>query len=276
MSPGALKTVWHGGDAKLVREDLCGAIRARQMRPRTRPLFQLIVLDEIDSLGKRGGEMVSSAQNDALTALLSEMDGLVQWESAPGQPRAEMLWVGLTNRIDLLDVAISRPGRFDSILPMPDPTLESAESVMAIYATGRAWYLDETVHVSLEEDIVRSAFLRPALSQVFDAPVLRYSTESQGGVSVTAGRLMSSAHYEAAMNTAKGRAAGRDLRGVGIPAVVVEDVIEALLEEAHSAARRMSADHGTLARELEVPGHITGSELMATDEPRPHRYLVTP
>ena len=75
VPPGALKTVWHGGDAKLVREDLCGAIRARQMRPRTRPLFQLIVLDEIDSLGRRGGEMMSSAQNDALTALLSEMDG---------------------------------------------------------------------------------------------------------------------------------------------------------------------------------------------------------
>ncbi len=122
---------------------------------------------------------------------------------------------------------------------------------------------------------MRSAFLRPALSQVFDAPVLRYSTESQGGVSVAAGRLMSNAHYEAAMNTAKRRAAGRELRGVGIPAVAVEDVIEALLEEAHSAARRMSADHGTLARELEVPGHITRAELVATDEPRPHRYLET-
>ncbi len=273
VPPGALKTVWHGGDAKLVREDLCGAIRARQMRPRTRPLFQLIVLDEIDSLGKRGGEMMSSAQNDALTALLSEMDGLVQWEGAPGEPRAEMLWVGMTNRIDLVDVAVSRPGRFDSVLPMPEPTLESAEAVMAVYATSRAWYLDGTVHDALEEEIIRSGFLRPALNQVFDEPVLRYSTEGQSGVSVTAGRLMSNAHYEAAMNTAKRRAAVRDLRGVGIPAVALEDVIEALLEEAHSAARRMSADHGTLARELEVPGHITRAELVATDEPRPHRYL---
>ena len=273
VPPGALKTVWHGGDAKLVREDLCGAIRARQMRPRTRPLFQLIVLDEIDSLGRRGGEMMSSAQNDALTALLSEMDGLLQWDGAPGQPRAEMLWVGMTNRIDLVDVAISRPGRFDSVLPMPEPTLESAAAVMAVYATGRAWYLDGTVHHSPEEEIIWSAFLRPALGHVFDTPVLRYSTESQSGVSVTAGRLMSNAHYEAAMNAAKRRAAVRELRGVGIPAVALEDVIEALLEEAHSAARRMSADHGTLARELEVPGHITRAELVATNEPRPHRYL---
>ena len=111
--------------------------------------------------------------------------------------------------------------------------------VATLALLGRAWYLDETVQVSPEEDLVRSAFLRPALNQVFDAPVLRYSTESQSGVSVTAGRLMSNAHYEAAMNAAKRRAAVREAWGVGIPAVTVEDIIEAV----------------------------------ATDEPRAHRYL---
>ena len=143
-------------------------------------------------------------------------------------------------------------------------------------ATGRAWYLDDTVQVSPGEEIVRSVFLRPALDQVFETQVLRYSTESQNGISVTAGRLMSNAHYEAAMNSAKRRAAARELRGVGIPALAVEDIIESLYEEAHSAARRMSADHGTLARELDVPGHITRTELVSTDEPRPHRYLQAP
>jgi ATP-dependent 26S proteasome regulatory subunit len=274
VPPGALKTVWHGGDAKLVREDLCGAIRAQQARPRTRPLFQLIVLDEIDSLGRRGGEMTSSAQNDALTALLSEMDGLVQWQHDKDQPPAEMLWVGMTNRIDLLDVALTRPGRFDSVLSMPEPTIESAEAVMAIYATASAWYLDEAIEDSPTAELVRSAFLRPALDRVFGSRLLRYSTESQSGVGVTAGRLMSNAHYEAAMNGAMRRAAVRELRGVGIPAVTVEDVMEALLEEAESAARRMSADHGTLARELEVPGHITRVELADPHEVRPLRYLA--
>jgi SpoVK/Ycf46/Vps4 family AAA+-type ATPase len=217
--------------------------------------------------------MTSSAQNDALTALLSEMDGLVEWENDPDQPPAEMLWVGMTNRIDLVDVAVSRPGRFDAVLPMPEPTMESSEAVMSVYATGRAWYLDGNIQNSPGEEIVRSAFLRPALGHVFDAPILRYSTESQSGINVTAGRLMSNAHYEAAMNSAKRSAAVRDLRGVGIPAVTIEDVIEALLEEAASAARRMSADHATLARELDVPGHITRVELVATDEPRLHHYL---
>jgi SpoVK/Ycf46/Vps4 family AAA+-type ATPase len=181
--------------------------------------------------------------------------------------------VGMTNRIDLVDVAISRPGRFDLVLPMPEPNLQSAEAVMAVYATGRAWYLDGTILDAPEDEVIRSAFIRPALAHVFDTPVLRYSTESQSGVSVTAGRLMSNAHYEAAMNTAKRRAAARELRGVGVPAVAVEDIIEALLEEARSAARQMGADRGTLARELDVSGHVTRVEMVAADEPQLHRYL---
>jgi ATP-dependent 26S proteasome regulatory subunit len=276
VPPGALKTVWHGGDAKLVREDLCGAIRARQARPRTRPLFQLIALDEIDSLGKRGGELLSSAQNDALTALLSEMDGLLQWESPPEQPPAEMLWIGMTNRIDLVDVAVRRPGRFDSVVSIPDATIESAQEILSVYANAEAWYLDEEVRADLDEATVKASFLRPALQQVYGEPVLRYSTESQGGLDVAAGRLMSSAHYEAAANSAKRRAASRDLRGFGIPAVTLEDLADALFDEAHSAARQMSVDPQTLRRELGVAGHVNRVELLGTEEARSHRYLRGP
>ena len=276
VPPGSLKSVWHGGDAKLVREDLCGAIRARQARPRTRPLFQLIVLDEIDSLGRRGGELVSSAQNDAVTALLSEIDGLLQWETPPGQPPAEMLWIGMTNRIDLVDVAMRRPGRFDSVLRIPDATLEAAEEILALYADPRAWYLDGEVRTSVDQETIRTAFVRPALHRVYGEPVLRYSTEGRSGIDVAAGRLLSNAHYEAAANSGKKRAAARDLRGVGIPAVTLEDLVEALFGEAYAAARQMSSDHRTLARELEVPGRITRVELLGAEKPMDHRYLRVP
>jgi hypothetical protein len=52
VKPNETKSMWHGEDARIVREDLFGAIRARQALPRTRPLIILVVLDEIDSLGK--------------------------------------------------------------------------------------------------------------------------------------------------------------------------------------------------------------------------------
>ena len=275
VKPGELKTVWHGGDAKLVREDLCGAIRARQRRPRDRPLYQLVVLDEIDSFGKRSNsELLSSAQDDVTLALLAEMDGFIQAEVEPGGAPAHILWVGMTNRIDRVDSALRRPGRFDRVVPMPEPTLETAEAIMAIYARGNlAWYLDGEVVTSLPEDDVRAAFIRPALAGVYDEPMLRYSTESQSGVAVPAGRLLSNAHFEAAMHGAKKSAARRALRRVGVPAVTVEDVFDALAREAESVARLMKADRATLARELRLEGHITRVEVLPATGLVAHRYL---
>ncbi len=275
VKPGELKTVWHGGDAKLVREDLCGAIRARQRRPRTRPLYQLVVLDEIESLGNRsGGEMVSWAQNDVTLALLAEMDGFIQAEVEPGGAPSHVLWVGMTNRIDRVDSGLRRPGRFDRVVPMPEPTLETAEAVMAIYARStQAWYLDGEIVGSLPEDDVRAAFLRPALAGVFDEPVLRYSTEGQSGVTVSAGSLLSNAHFEEAMVGAKRAAASRELRGLGVPAVTVEDVFDSLAGEARSVARLMKMDRATLARELGIEGHVTRVELLPATGLDAHRYL---
>jgi len=55
VAPGSTKSMWHGEDARIVREELWGAIRARQSLPRSRPLVIIVVMDEIDSLGKRAG-----------------------------------------------------------------------------------------------------------------------------------------------------------------------------------------------------------------------------
>jgi ATP-dependent 26S proteasome regulatory subunit len=273
VPPGALKTVWHGGDAKLVREDLCGAIRARQHAPRTRRLFQVIVLDEIDSLGKRVGKVTSSAQNDAVTALLSEMDGIVQWRDEPGQPTSEMLWIGMTNRVDLLDVAMTRPGRFDSVISIPPFDLSAAVDILAIHADADSWYVDGQLHAAPDQDLLKAAVLRPALRTVFEQPVVRYATESRTGLTVRAGRLMSGARYEAAANAAKRTAALREIRAEGVPGVSLEDVADALWSEALATARLMAEDPRVLARELEVPGSVARVELLGTDEPLAHRFL---
>jgi ATP-dependent 26S proteasome regulatory subunit len=274
VPPGALKIVWHGGDAKLVREDLCGAIHARRREPRTRPLIQVVVLDEIDSLGHRGEEMLSSAQNDAVNALLAEVDGMVQWESDPEQPPAEIVWIGMTNRIDLVDAAIKRPGRLHPIVSMPETTIDMAEAILAVYAKATGvWFVDDEVCTSLTADEVRCAILRPALAAVFDRPALRYWTESESGVGVTAGRLLANAAYESAMKAAARKAAVRVLKQVGVPAVTLDDLVDALAEAARSAAHQMSVDRRALARELRVGGHITRVERVDLDDIRMQRYL---
>ena len=61
--------------------------------------------------------------------------------------------------------------------------------------------------VSLDE--IRADFLHPAVAYVFPTVVARYATDSQRQVDVTAGQMLTGAHYEAAVNRAKRRAALR-------------------------------------------------------------------
>ena len=85
----------------------------------------MIFIDEVDGLaGTRGGEGhgAPSVQDRVITQLLGEMDGLV--------PSANVTVVAATNRPDLVDGALLRPGRFDRLMYVPPPT--SSEDRLAI------------------------------------------------------------------------------------------------------------------------------------------------
>ncbi len=274
VPPNALKSKWHGEDARRVREDLCGAIRARQVMARDKPLFQLIVLDEIDAVGRRvGGDEAgghySSAQNDIVQALLHEMDGMIQPDVGEGNAPAHVLWVGLTNRPELLDEALKRGGRFaDLVLEVPPTNIDSAESILAIYARSEdlPWYLDEEERTALAAEEIRERFLRPALARVFDVVVLRYWTDSQASVDVTAGDIMAGVHYMDALNAAKTSPANREMMGTGVPAVTFDDVVNGLLNQALSVAKSMEADRQMLVRQLRLKVPVNRVELVAEDE----------
>jgi len=279
VKPNELKSSWHGGDARLVREELCGSLAARRDAPRTRPLYQVVVLDEVDSLGRRSGgdtgPALSSAHDDAVQSLLAEMDGMIQPEEDDGRPPAHVLWIGLTNRPDALDEALKRPGRLgDLMLEMPKVTAEVAESIVAIYArrADLPWYIGDKIVQGLSSEELRERVLRPAVAEVFDEVVLRYWDDGGKPVPIKAGEVMASVHYMEAMNTAKKRAARRSFDGTGVPAVRYEDVVEGLFEQAVGAAGQMEADHRMLARQLRIRGRIARVETVPLDELFDHRY----
>ncbi|CDF35573.1 unnamed protein product [Chondrus crispus] len=93
----------------------------------------ILFLDEIDAIvGKRsrGGEGQpdgNGVQERVLTTLLTEMDGIV---SASG-----VLVVGATNRLDLLDDALLRPGRFDDILQVGLPDESARLQILQIHCS---------------------------------------------------------------------------------------------------------------------------------------------
>ncbi len=277
VKPNECKSMWHGEDARIVREDLWGAIRARQAIHRERPLVQIVVMDEIDSLGKRAGggdPQFSSAQSDALEAMLVEMDGMIQEQPSDGPP-AYVLCAGMTNRPDRVDEAAKRPGRFDLVLPMPGVDEGGAEDIMVKHARGEdlPWYVDGEVQTTVAEEVIRSQFLRPALAQIFPKVILRYKTDTQRAIDVKAGDVLANVHYKDALNRAKKRAALRHLKKAGIPAVVFDDVMDCLVDVAFEAARQMEADPQMLIRQLEVKVTVASIDVIPREELETHRYL---
>ncbi|MBW6451185.1 MAG: CDC48 family AAA ATPase [DPANN group archaeon] len=94
--------------------------RAKQVAP------SIIFIDEIDSIApKRGHGMDSGVADRVVNQLLTEMDGL---ESLEG-----VVVVAATNRPELLDMGLLRPGRFDRHLYVPVPDTDARKSIFNIY-----------------------------------------------------------------------------------------------------------------------------------------------
>ncbi len=106
--------------------------RARQVAP------CIIFFDEIDSLaGKRGMETGTKVTERVLNQMLAEMDGL--------EDLKDILVIAATNRPDLLDTALLRPGRFDRILLVNAPEEEGIKMILDIHTK------DMPIKISKEE-----------------------------------------------------------------------------------------------------------------------------
>ena len=107
---------------------------ARENRP------CILFIDEIDAIGKsRGkGTAFNDEREQTLNQLLSEMDGF--------QDNEGILIIGATNLKDSLDAALLRPGRFDRIINVPLPDLNSREMILKQYIDSKPWKM---VNVSI-------------------------------------------------------------------------------------------------------------------------------
>jgi transitional endoplasmic reticulum ATPase len=113
----SLLSKWVGDSEKGVRKIF---ERARQVAP------CIIFFDEVDSLaGKRGGDTGSKVTERVLNQMLAEMDGL--------EDLNDVLIIGATNRPDMLDSALLRPGRFDKVLLVNAPEQEGRKKILGIH-----------------------------------------------------------------------------------------------------------------------------------------------
>lgn len=116
---------------------------------RVRELFEfaknnkpcVIFIDEIDAVAKKrsgNGEGSESERDQTLNQLLICMDGFASSSDS-------ILIIGATNRVDMLDKAILRPGRFDKIIHVPNPDKETRSEILNIHK------INKPINVTHEE-----------------------------------------------------------------------------------------------------------------------------
>ena len=118
-----------------------GASRVRKLFSKAKKIAPCIVfIDEIDAIGSRrtsnsGGE---SENNQTLNQLLVEMDGFESDET--------IIVLAATNRPEMLDKALLRPGRFDRQITIPAPDLLGREEILKLYAKDKKLDDDVDLH----------------------------------------------------------------------------------------------------------------------------------
>ena len=108
-----------------------GAARVRDLFAQARSLAPAIIfIDELDAIGGHRGESLDSGeQAHTLNQLLVELDGF--------RGRTGVVVMAATNRPDMLDSALTRPGRFDRTISLELPDLESRRAILELHRRGK-------------------------------------------------------------------------------------------------------------------------------------------
>jgi len=163
--------------------------------------FAVILLDDFEYAGglHRGlGDHSTPAYSSLTGALLAEMDGL-------GSRESRVTWVATTNRPDLLDSALNRPGRFGTRISVPRPGPDGCRQIAHVHLSGKP----------LARELATDSAAEAMTERIFDATdaslLLRIHYADAGQDEVFASRVINGAIIAAAITDAAQRAVAREL-----------------------------------------------------------------
>jgi cell division protease FtsH len=261
-----------------------GAARVRDLFARVRAVAPAILfIDELDAAGRRRGSGSSGGGTDereqTLNQMLVEMDG---FDVSSG-----IVVIAATNRPDILDPALLRPGRFDRHVTIDKPDVDARLDILSLHARSRplepgvdlaelarrtpgfsgadlANVVNEATLLAIRDgrSTVADADLREAVQRVIGGPKRRGHLMSEGerrriavheaGHAVVLGALGKAADVSRVSIVARGRAAGRVTAGGDADAVV--------LSLTQLEAQLVALLAGTAAEQLVLGEGSTGGE----------------
>lgn len=112
-------SMWVGESERAVREIFK---KARQVSP------CIVFFDEIDAIASVRGSDTSRVSDRVLNQILTELDGIEKLEN--------VMVIAATNRPDLVDPALMRPGRFDQIVLVPAPGADARKAILKVHTRG--------------------------------------------------------------------------------------------------------------------------------------------
>lgn len=167
-----------------------GASRVRDLFDQAKKVAPAIIfIDEIDAVGRKRGSGLGGGHDEreqTLNQLLVEMDGFAKNEG--------VIVLAATNRVDILDPALLRPGRFDRQIYVGSPDAKGREEILKVHAKGKR--LDESVDLK-KVALATSGFTGADLSNLLneaailaaraDRPVLNMQDLNDAMMKILAG-----------------------------------------------------------------------------------------
>jgi transitional endoplasmic reticulum ATPase len=195
-----LMSKWVGESEKGIREIFR---KARQASP------CVIFFDEIDSIAPMrgggaagmggGGAWVNTGTERMISQLLTELDGI--------QDLHGVIVLAATNRVDMIDTALIRPGRFDKIVFVPKPDMNTRQKILEICAKGKP--IDKHVDMRAIAEITEgfsgadvSAIVNSAISLVLHEYLQKYPTPGEAAKHASEA-IVSTNHFEEAVKKIK-------------------------------------------------------------------------
>jgi len=275
-----------------------GASRVRDLFEQAKANAPAIVfVDEIDAVGRHRGAGMGGGHDEreqTLNQLLVEMDGF--------ESKANIILIAATNRPDILDPALLRPGRFDRQIPVGNPDLRGREAILAVHAKGKPFAADVDFHSLAKRtvgmsgadlaNVINEAALLTARENgtLITGKALEESVDRVVGGPARKGRLISeqekkiTAYHEAGHTLAAWAMPGLEPvykvtiqpRGrTGGHALVVPEDDKSIMTRSEMIARLVMAMGGRAAEELVFAEPTTGASSDIAMATKIARSMVT-